>query len=429
MQFVDECKLSIKAGDGGNGMLAWRREAHYPEGGPWGGDGGNGADIIFIGDNNYTSLFHLRYQKKVIGENGEKGGSKICSGKDAPTTYIHVPIGTQIIDSSNNKIIADITKIGQIEVVASGGKGGHGNVFFKSSFNKAPTLYERGDIGEKIDVELKLKYIADIGLVGLPNAGKSSLVSAVTNVKPKIANYQFTTLVPVLGTIVAKNNQQYVIADIPGIIENAHEGKGLGLEFLKHIERCHLLVHVISLDKNDHDDIVQAYQTIKNELNSYSESLLEKKVVIVANKCDVIDSNIQLKKLKKVIDDETIIELSAKEKINLDEFTSYAIKSIEEYKKTNALDVNSISQIKIIELKQDKEIDKSFTYVKDSNDRWIITSKYLSYWLHKIPLNTKDNLLRFNQKMAGTNLEKKLKDIGAKTKDVIVIDGVEFELD
>lgn len=226
MPFVDKCRLLIKAGDGGDGIVSWRREAHVPLGGPAGGNGGNGGNIYFIGDHNETSLETLNYYKKIIAKNGENGGIKNMYGANAEDLIVKVPLGTVVINDDTNKIIADITLENQKYLIASGGLGGHGNAHFKSGFNKAPTLYEKGELGETFNARLELKELADVGLIGLPNAGKSTLISKLTNATPKIANYQFTTLVPILGSF-DYNDQKIIIADIPGLIEDASEGVGL----------------------------------------------------------------------------------------------------------------------------------------------------------------------------------------------------------
>jgi len=429
MQFVDKCSLLLKAGNGGNGIVAWRREAHYPEGGPFGGDGGKGGDIVIVGDENINSLFHLRYKKKIAAPNGENGQNKQMYGKQGETEYVKVPVGTQIFNHATGELVVDILKHGQEFIICHGGIGGHGNAFFKSSFNKAPTLFENGDKGETMEVDMKLKYIADIGLVGLPNAGKSSIISCLSNARPKIANYQFTTLEPVLGTINFKNGKTLVMADIPGLIEGASEGVGLGFDFLKHIERCHILIHVISLNKYDHEDIAEAYKTINSELNKYNKSLLKKQHLIVANKCDVEGAKEQLLKLKKVLKKtDKLVVVSALEKTNLDELKNLIFDLNEKFvlkQKQNA----KKEAVKVIEVVQKKSLPRTFTFVQDEAGRWIITSEYLSYWLYKIPQVTKDNIYRFNQKLNNCNIDEILKKNGAKSKDTIVIDGVEFQID
>lgn len=428
MQFSDNCKLIIEAGNGGDGALAWRREAHYPEGGPWGGEGGSGGNVILVGDYNLNSLFHLRYLKKVSAQDGENGQTKLCSGRNGIDEIVHVPLGTQVFNAITNELIVDILNNNQTYTIANGGKGGHGNAYFKSAVNKTPTFYERGDKGEKLTIELKLKYIADIGLVGLPNAGKSSLITVLSNARPKIASYQFTTLTPVLGTMKINEESSVVIADIPGIIEGASENKGLGFEFLKHIERCHTLIHVISLDKNDHENIIHAYETIRNELNKYSYELLSKTQLIVANKIDAEGAKEQLAKLKAYLPNEKIITISALEKNNIDELKNEIVlintNYVEKMKRESVE-----NELKVIELKQEKEIDKSFKFEQLDEHRWLIKSKYLTYWINKIPLNTKDNVWRFNQKLNNCNVDEILKSHGAKSKDTIIIENVEFELD
>ncbi len=429
MQFADSCNLLIKAGNGGNGVVAWRREAHYPEGGPYGGEGGKGGDVIIIGDEDINSLFHLRYQKKIVAESGQNGQNKQMAGRNGPDKYIKVPVGTQIFNKKTGQLIVDILKDGQEFIIAKGGIGGHGNAFFKSSFNKAPTLYENGDKGESIEVEMKLKFIADIGLVGLPNAGKSSLISCLSNAKPKIANYQFTTLTPVLGTINFTKGKSLVMADIPGLIEGASEGVGLGFDFLKHIERCHILIHVISLDEMDHEDIVQAYKTINSELDKYNKLLLKKQMLIVANKCDVEKAKDQLAKLKKILKKkDSLVIVSAKEKQNLDELKTKILHLNDSYLETKKANAKQ-EAVKVVEVRQKKYMPKTFTWEQDSSGRWIIHSEYLSYWLYKIPQTTKDNIFRFNQKLNNCNIDEILKKHGAKAKDTIIIDNVEFQLD
>jgi len=429
MQFVDKCNLLIKAGDGGNGVVAWRREAHYPEGGPFGGEGGKGGDVVVVGDENVNTLFNFRYQKKIVAENGQNGQTKQMSGRNGQDKLLKVPVGTQIFNKKTGELIVDVLKNGQEYIIAHGGIGGHGNAFFKSSFNKAPTLYENGDKGESLEVEMKLKFIADLGLVGLPNAGKSSLISVLSNARPKIANYQFTTLTPILGTMNISKAKSLVIADIPGLIEGASEGVGLGFDFLKHIERCHVLIHVISLDPIDHEDIVQAYETINNELNKYNKLLLKKQQLIVANKTDVEGSKEQLAKLKKHLKRGTkLVVVSAKEKTNLDELKEKLIElndTFLEQQKANA----KKEAVKVVEVVQKKYLAKEFTYEQDEDGRWIIHSPYLSYWLYKIPQTTKDNIFRFNQKLNNCNIDNILKKAGAKPKDTIIIDGMEFQID
>ena len=425
MQFVDKCKILIKAGDGGNGVVAWRREAHYPEGGPAGGDGGKGGNIIIVGDGNINSLFHLRYLKKIVAQNGQNGQSKNRFGKDGKDIYIKVPLGSQISEIKSKKILFDVMYNQQKFVLAHGGKGGHGNSFFKSSRNKAPTLYENGDKGEEIFIQIELKYIADVGLIGLPNAGKSTLISRLTNVKPKIANYQFTTLNPILGVMNNKKNN-IVIADIPGLIEGASQNKGLGFEFLKHIERCHLLLHVVSLEKNNGYEVCKI---INSELEKYDKKLIKKMQLVVANKNDLDGAINRYEQLKIKIKNQKIISISALKRQNIDLLKELIIKNLKESKYLEKkLLAKKMSEPIIIKNNQNDLSNKKFNFVK-KNDKWIIYSRYLSYWLAKIPLNTKDNIYRFKTKMNNCRIDEILKNNGAKAKDSFFIDDIEFEIE
>lgn len=423
MQFCDNSRLKVKAGNGGNGIVAWRREAHYPEGGPYGGDGGNGGDVIIIGDHNINSLFHLRYLKQISAENGENGQSKLCSGKSGENKYIKVPLGTSIYDANTNELLVDILKDGQEFIVCYGGKGGYGNAHFKSSINKAPTLFENGDLGEEKEISLKLKYIADIGIIGLPNAGKSSLISAISSAKPKIDNYQFTTIYPVLGTVNI-NNEKIIFADIPGLIEGASSGKGLGHEFLKHIERCNLLIHLISMDKSDNDDVIKAYETINDELKKYHPVLMSKKIIIVANKSDVDGSELNHKILEKYLKTK-ILFVSAKYKTNLEQLLDECWKSFNE----NKINTKKDDDVEIIELKKKKNIEIDFNIEQIDDHIWKVNSKWLDYWSQKIPLTTSDNLIRFNQKMETLDVENKAKSLGAKPGDTLLVGNNELIID
>lgn len=427
MPFVDRCRLLIKAGDGGDGIVSWRREAHVPLGGPAGGNGGNGGNIYFIGDHNETSLETLNYYKKIIAKNGENGGIKNMYGANAEDLIVKVPLGTVVINDDTNKIIADITLENQKYLIASGGLGGHGNAHFKSGFNKAPTLYEKGELGETFNARLELKELADVGLIGLPNAGKSTLISKLTNATPKIANYQFTTLVPILGSF-DYNDQKIIIADIPGLIEDASEGVGLGHEFLKHIERCKILLHVVSLSLDDNEDIIASVNTIFNELKKYNLDLIKKKIIIIANKLDLEIENYQLNKLREMFSNYEIIPISCA--------TGEGIENLKEiiyneYLKIKLTQESVIDNTIIKEFtrhkNKDEELSKSIEIVKINDHTYDIKCEYLKYWSHRIPINTPDNLIRFNQKMKSTDLFNELRKIGANIGDVIKIYGIELE--
>lgn len=429
MQFIDECNLYLKAGNGGNGVVSWRREANVPEGGPYGGDGGDGGDIIIIGDHNINTLFEWRNHKKIIASNGENGRTAKETGKGAKDTYINVPLGTSVYDEKTNELICDILESGQTYTICEGGKGGRGNAFFKSSFNRAPTLHENGDMGEEKYVIFKLRYIADVCLIGLPNAGKSTFVGQISNAKPKVANYQFTTLVPVLG-IVKIHNDNLVFADMPGLIEGASEGKGLGHEFLKHIERCQIFIHLISMNDDDNHDVIKAYNVINSELEKYNRELIGKPIVIVANKKDINNTQTNYEKLKKFLKKQKNFFISAKENDGVSDVLEFIYKQYNLIKIENEQKLKDQKQnIKVIEIKKQKDFSQDLNIVSLGDGFWEVHSDFMKYWTNKIPLDTKDNLIRYNQKMLTLGVEAKAKKLGAKVGDTLKIYGNDFTID
>lgn len=296
--FIDYAKITIKSGDGGNGAVAFRREKYVPKGGPAGGNGGNGGNVIFLADRNLSTLLDFRYRKIYEARRGDHGGSSLCDGKRGENIIIRVPIGTIIKDSETEEVIADLDTDGKEFVAAKGGKGGKGNANFATPTKQTPRYAEPGKPGEEKIVILELKLIADVGLVGFPNAGKSTLISVISEAKPKIADYPFTTLEPNLGIVRYKDYRSLTVADIPGIIEGAHEGKGLGLKFLRHIERTKILLIMIDVTSEDYQ---KDYKTLIKELNAYSEVLSEKKKILAFSKADLIDDKTIKKVLKRKI--------------------------------------------------------------------------------------------------------------------------------
>ena len=295
MKFLDQVKIYVKAGNGGDGSPSFRREKFIEYGGPDGGDGGKGGSIILKSERNLNTLIDYRYQQHHKAERGENGMGQNRTGKSGDDLILKVPLGTQVFEEDNKTLIYDFTKTGEKFVAAAGGKGGLGNTRFKSSTNRAPRKFTKGTLGEEFVIWLQLKTIADIGIIGLPNAGKSSLLASITNANPKIANYKFTTLNPNLG-VASYDDKEITIADIPGLIEGAHEGTGLGIQFLKHIERCKTILHLIDITN---DDIEKSYNQIKNELSNYSPDLLKKKEIVVLNKIDLIEEKL----VKKIAND------------------------------------------------------------------------------------------------------------------------------
>ena len=295
MKFLDQVKIYVKAGNGGDGSPSFRREKFIEYGGPDGGDGGKGGSVILKSEQNLNTLIDYRYQQHHKAQRGENGMGQNRTGKSGEDLILKVPLGTQVFEEDNKTLIYDFTKSDEKFVAANGGNGGLGNTRFKSSTNRAPRKFTKGTLGEEFTIWLQLKTIADIGIIGLPNAGKSSLLATITNANPKIANYEFTTLNPNLG-VASYDDKEITLADIPGLIEGAHEGAGLGIQFLKHIERCKTLLHLIDITN---DDLQAAYNKVRNELEKYSPELLKKKELIVLNKVDLIDEKLKKEKIEK----------------------------------------------------------------------------------------------------------------------------------
>ena len=304
--FVDYTKILVKSGDGGNGAISFRREKYVASGGPDGGDGGKGGDVYFAVNPDANTLIDFRYNKKFKAENGKNGSGGHCYGKSGEDLYIKVPKGTVLKDASTGKILADLSEDNQQELILPGGKGGKGNSHFATSTRQAPRFAQDGEKGIEKELILELKLIADVGLVGFPNVGKSTILSQVTAARPKIADYHFTTLEPNLGVVSTKNNGSFVLADIPGIIEGASEGTGLGLQFLRHIERTRLLLHVIDVSGTEGRDPVDDFYKVNEELKTYSEKLSKRKQIIVANKADLLQSEDNFERLSKIAKEQNI---------------------------------------------------------------------------------------------------------------------------
>lgn len=294
--FIDYAKITIRSGKGGDGIVAFRREKYVPKGGPSGGNGGNGGSIYLVADKNISTLLDFRYKKHFIAENGGNGGSSLKDGKSGKDIYIKVPVGTIVKSEENEEILFDLNKDGQTVLIAKGGKGGRGNSNFATPTRQTPRFAEQGKPGEEKNLILELKLIADVGLVGFPNAGKSTLISRISAAKPKIADYPFTTLEPVLGIVNYKDFNSFTVADIPGIIEGAHQGKGLGIQFLRHIERTRILLFLIDITSEDYK---KDFKTLYNELKKYSPKLIEKKILVSLSKADLIDEK-ELKKISRI---------------------------------------------------------------------------------------------------------------------------------
>ena len=322
MNFVDHAKISVKAGKGGNGCIAFLREKFRPKGGPCGGDGGHGGSVILQTDENLSTLHDLKYNKKYIASNGENGKGKNMHGKNGADIVISVPIGTIIKNYKNNTVIVDLNKNNQNFIIAKGGNGGFGNARFKTKSNTAPRMANNGQEGELLDLELELKVLADVGLVGFPNAGKSTLIRAISNAKPKVADYPFTTLVPNLGIVNHSEYKSFVVADIPGLIEGASKGKGLGIQFLKHIERTKVLAFIIDINS---DSIKDEFELLCSELENYNLELLKKPKILFLSKCEMKEEK-QFK--KQDIPKVAFLEISSLKKVNLKKAKSMMVKNL-----------------------------------------------------------------------------------------------------
>lgn len=331
--FIDYTRIKVKAGDGGNGAISFHREKYVDNGGPDGGDGGRGGSVYFIVNKDKNTLIDFRYKKEINAENGENGAKKNCTGKSAEDVYIPVPKGTIIKDVQKDKIIADLSSDDQTFLIAKGGKGGKGNQHFVTSIRQAPRFAETGVIGEEYELDLELKLIADVGLIGFPNVGKSTIISTVSSAKPKIANYHFTTLEPSLGVVVSKSGESFVMADIPGIIEGASDGVGLGITFLKHVERTKLLLHVIDVSGSEGRDPVEDYFAVNVEMQKFSKKLAGKKQMVVANKIDVMEEGSDnLDRLKETCkkDGIEVVAVSAVTNVNMADLVEKVSKTLKE---------------------------------------------------------------------------------------------------
>ena len=419
--FIDEVVMEVEAGRGGDGCMAFLREKFVPMGGPNGGNGGKGADIIFKADEGLRTLLDLRYQKKIKGEPGQNGEGKNKNGSYAEDKVIKVPVGTTIKDSDTDMIIADLTKHNQEVIVAYGGKGGRGNVSLATRNNPCPSFAERGEPGEARKIKVELRMIADVGLVGLPSVGKSTLLSMITNANPKIAAYHFTTLSPNLGVVKTKDNS-FVIADLPGLIEGASEGAGLGHKFLKHVERTKIIAHVIDMSASEGRDPYEDYQVIRKELEDFSKKLLDKQEIIIANKMDLPNAKENLEKFKKKID-RPIYEISAINNQNLDKLI-VALTELVKNTKGEELYNEEIQESHVLyKFKQ----EKPFTIVKENNHTFVIKGDKVEKIFKMMNFNTEEAISRFAKKLRNMGVDEELEKLGVEEGDIIRILDYEFE--
>ena len=420
--FTDYVKILIKAGDGGDGAVTFRREKYVAAGGPDGGDGGNGGSVYFQVDPNANTLIDFRYNKKYKAQNGENGSGANCYGKKGEDLYINVPIGTIIKDAETGKVVADLSKEGQVELVLKGGRGGKGNSHFATSTRQAPRFAQGGDKGEEKEVILELKLLADVGLLGFPNVGKSTFLSVVTAAKPKIANYHFTTIDPNLGVVKTKTGNSFVIADIPGIIEGASEGVGLGIQFLRHVERTRLLLHVIDVSGTEGRNPVEDFYTINEELKKYSDKLSTRKQIIVANKIDVMQDEILLKELE---------ELAKKEKIELFKISGVTGEGVDALINRVEQALKELPHEELIEAKEKivytlEEKEEDFTVTQEKG-KFLVEGKAVYRIMSRVNMDDNESLYYFHKYLENTGINAKLKEMGIKEGDIVKMLDWEFE--
>lgn len=422
MKFIDRVKIYVQAGTGGNGTVAFRREAHVPKGGPSGGDGGRGGSVIFVATNSLSTLLDLRYYREYKAQNGEKGHAKKMHGADADDLVIRVPVGTCVYDDDTGNIIADLTKDGQRAVIAKGGRGGRGNARFASSRNPAPKICENGEPGEKFNLRVELKLLADVGLVGFPSVGKSTLLSVVSKARPQIADYHFTTIVPNLGVVQVKDGRSFVMADLPGLIEGASQGKGLGHQFLRHIERCRVIVHIIDMSGSEGRDPYEDYVTINKELGEYEYRLLERPQIIVANKMDGDEAEENLKKFKEKLGDQKVFPIIAPIHEGIDAVL-YAVDDALE----TAPDFFNQEEEQESVLYTYKEEEKPFTIHNKGNGVWEVTGKKVERLVQMASFTTDDGFQRFALQIRNMGIDDALREAGCEDGDTVRLYDFEFE--
>ncbi|MFC5631053.1 MULTISPECIES: GTPase ObgE [Streptococcus] len=431
--FLDTAKISVKAGRGGDGMVAFRREKYVPDGGPWGGDGGKGGSVIFKVDEGLRTLMDFRYNRKFKARDGEKGMTKGMHGKGAKDLIVSVPQGTTVRDAETGKVLTDLVEHGQEFIVARGGRGGRGNIRFATPRNPAPEIAENGEPGEERQLELELKILADVGLVGFPSVGKSTILSVVSAAKPKIGAYHFTTIVPNLGMVRTKSGESFAMADLPGLIEGASQGVGLGTQFLRHIERTRVILHVIDMSASEGRDPYDDYVQINTELETYNLRLMERPQIIVANKMDMPESEENLKIFKE--------KLAA----NYDEFdelpmifpiSSLAHQGLDNLLEATAelLDQTDEFLLYTEEDMQDDEVyygfnadERPFEITRDDDAAWVLYGEKLERLFVMTNMERDESIMKFARQLRGMGVDEALRERGAKDGDIVRIGNFEFE--
>lgn len=419
---IDYVKIKVKAGNGGNGIVSFRREKYVANGGPDGGDGGRGGNVILKVDPSVNTLLDFRYKKEFKAQDGKNGEGARRSGKSGQDLYISVPKGTIVKDIDKGSIVADLSNDGQEFIIAKGGKGGRGNQHFATPTRQVPNFAEAGKQTKEKNIELELKMLADVGLIGFPNVGKSTIISIVSSAKPKIANYHFTTLEPALGVVKPKHGDPFVMADIPGIIEGASQGVGLGIKFLKHIERTRLLLHVIDITGQEGRNPTEDFFKINEELKNYSEKLASKKQIVVANKMDSLSDNSLLEELEKVCKDKNLklFKISAATNQGLDELIEYLANELKNIPKEDIVTIDdTYEQYEILE--QEWNVEK----IKD--DYYLVTGAPIERLMSKVNVFDIESRQYMQRVLNNMGVMEKLKELGLKDGDVIDILGYQME--
>lgn len=421
--FVDQAKIYIKAGDGGDGAVSFHREKYVAAGGPDGGDGGKGGDIVFVVDDNISNLIDFRYKRKYVAEKGQNGGGKNCSGRNAPDLVVKVPRGTVVKEIKSGRILADLST-DEPAIIAHGGKGGRGNAHFATSTRQIPKFAKPGFLGDEYEVMLELKLIADVGLVGFPNVGKSTLISVVSAAKPKIANYHFTTLTPVLGVVKIEEGKSFVMADIPGLIEGASEGVGLGHEFLRHVERCRLIVHVIDVSGSEGRDPIEDFKAINHELENFSMELAEAPQIVAANKSDMATPE-QVERLRNYVEDQGLLfyEISAATTKGTKELMYGVWERLSVLPPVKQFEAQPLTQEEL----DDKLISKKDFRVTVEDGVYFVEADWLLDILRTANMDDYSSLQYFQNVLRTSGIIDKLEEMGIEEGDTVSIFDFEFE--
>ncbi|MGT2637822.1 GTPase ObgE [Streptococcus ratti] len=430
--FLDTAKVSVKAGRGGDGMVAFRREKYVANGGPWGGDGGRGGNVIFVVDEGLRTLMDFRYNRKFKAKNGEKGMTKGMHGRGAEDLYVHVPQGTTVRDAETGKVITDLVENGQEFIVAHGGRGGRGNIRFATPRNPAPEISENGEPGEERELALELKILADVGLVGFPSVGKSTLLSVITAAKPKIGAYHFTTIVPNLGMVRTKSGDSFAVADLPGLIEGASQGVGLGTQFLRHIERTRVILHVIDMSASEGRDPYEDYLAINKELETYNLRLLERPQIIVANKMDMPEAAENLEKFKEKLaanydefeDQPPIFPISGIAHQGLDALLDATAQLLDQTDDFLLYDESDMQEEAYYGFSEE---EKAFDISRADDASWILSGEKLEKLFVMTNLERDEAIMKFSRQLRAMGVDQALRERGAKDGDIVRIGNFEFE--